>query len=90
MAVASWFHRIMGTLLARVRKYKFLVAPSVYISAATLLLSWVAVYKIGLGLVVSSLALSLSGWIIVVAHLLSLMILLVHTRNGIRVAYQMT
>ena len=33
-----------------------------------LLLSWVAVYQIGLGLVVSSLALSLSGWIIVVAQ----------------------
>ena len=47
------------------------MAPSVYISAATLLLhlvlSWVAVYQIGLGLVISSLALSLSGWIIVVA-----------------------
>ena len=45
------------------------MAPSVYISAATLLLhlllSWVAVYQMGLGLVVSSLALSLSGWIIV-------------------------
>ncbi|RVX08372.1 Protein detoxification 40 [Vitis vinifera] len=49
-----------------------IVAPSAYISAATLLLhlllSWVAVYKIGLGLVGSSLVLSLSWWIIVVAQ----------------------
>ena len=48
------------------------MAPSVYISAATLLLhlllSWVAVYQIELGMVISSLALSLSGWIIVVAQ----------------------
>ncbi|RWW29582.1 hypothetical protein GW17_00005897 [Ensete ventricosum] len=49
-----------------------IVAPSAYISAATLavhlLLSWVAVYKIGLGLVGASLVLSLSWWIIVAAQ----------------------
>ncbi|THU45149.1 hypothetical protein C4D60_Mb02t14820 [Musa balbisiana] len=49
-----------------------IVAPSAYISAATLavhlLLSWVAVYKIGLGLIGASLVLSLSWWIIVAAQ----------------------
>ncbi|KAK3012031.1 hypothetical protein RJ639_011362 [Escallonia herrerae] len=49
-----------------------IVAPSAYISAATLVvhlvLSWVAVYKIGLGLIGASLVLSLSWWIIVVAQ----------------------
>ncbi|KAJ8478165.1 hypothetical protein OPV22_021892 [Ensete ventricosum] len=49
-----------------------IVAPSAYISAATLvlhlLLSWVVVYKIGLGLLGASLALSLSWWIIVGAQ----------------------
>lgn len=49
-----------------------IVAPSAYISAATLavhlLLSWVAVYKIGLGLIGASLVLSLSWWIIVGAQ----------------------
>ncbi|KAE8075713.1 hypothetical protein FH972_014406 [Carpinus fangiana] len=49
-----------------------IVAPSAYISAATLaihlLLSWVAVYKIGLGLLGASLVLSFSWWIIVVAQ----------------------
>ncbi|CAL9205024.1 protein DETOXIFICATION 40-like [Musa acuminata AAA Group] len=49
-----------------------IVAPSAYISAATLavhlLLSWVAVYKIGLGLLGASLVLSLSWWIIVAAQ----------------------
>ncbi|KAI8567397.1 hypothetical protein RHMOL_Rhmol02G0118700 [Rhododendron molle] len=45
-----------------------IVAPSVYISASTLVLhlvlSWVVVYKIGLGLLGASLVLSLSWWII--------------------------
>ncbi|KAJ4977955.1 hypothetical protein NE237_008735 [Protea cynaroides] len=49
-----------------------IVAPSAYISTATLLvhllLSWVVVYRIGLGLLGASLLLSLSWWIIVVAQ----------------------
>lgn len=49
-----------------------IVAPSAYISAATLLihllLSWLAVYKIGLGLLGASLVLSLSWWIVVIAQ----------------------
>ncbi|KAK9081516.1 hypothetical protein Syun_030840 [Stephania yunnanensis] len=49
-----------------------IVAPSAYISTATLLLhlllSWVAVYKIGLGLLGASLVLSLSWWIIVIGQ----------------------
>lgn len=49
-----------------------IVAPSAYISTATLLihlfLSWVVVYKIGLGLLGASLVLSLSWWIIVAAQ----------------------
>ncbi|KAA8524667.1 hypothetical protein F0562_011090 [Nyssa sinensis] len=49
-----------------------IVAPSAYISTATLVvhlvLSWVAVYKIGLGLLGASLVLSLSWWIVVVAQ----------------------
>ncbi|XP_057457862.1 protein DETOXIFICATION 40-like [Lotus japonicus] len=49
-----------------------IVAPSAYISAATLvlhlLLSWVAVYEVGLGLLGASLVLSLSWWIIVIAQ----------------------
>lgn len=49
-----------------------IVAPSAYISTATLvlhlILSWVAIYKIGLGLLGASLVLSLSWWIIVVAQ----------------------
>lgn len=49
-----------------------IVAPSAYISAATvgvhLLLSWLAVYKLGLGLFGASLVLSVSWWIIVVAQ----------------------
>ena len=49
-----------------------IVAPSAYISAATLvvhlLISWLAVYKLGFGLIGASLALSLSWWIIVVAQ----------------------
>lgn len=46
-----------------------IVYPSAYISAATLvlhlLLSWLAVYKLGLGLFGASLVLSISWWIIV-------------------------
>ena len=49
-----------------------IVGPSAFISAATLVvhlgLSWVAVYKIGLGLIGASLVLSLSWWIIVGAQ----------------------
>jgi MATE family multidrug resistance protein len=49
-----------------------IVLPSAYISAATLvvhlILSWVVVFKIGLGLLVASLVLSFSWWIIVVAQ----------------------
>ncbi|XP_043693722.1 protein DETOXIFICATION 40-like [Telopea speciosissima] len=49
-----------------------IVAPSAYISLVTLvlhmLLSWVAVYKIGLGLFGASLLLSLSWWVLVVAQ----------------------
>ncbi|XP_075079490.1 protein DETOXIFICATION 40-like isoform X2 [Nicotiana tabacum] len=49
-----------------------IVLPSAYISAATLVLhlviSWVAVFKIGLGLLGASLVLSLSWWIIVIAQ----------------------
>ncbi|KAF9669525.1 hypothetical protein SADUNF_Sadunf14G0116600 [Salix dunnii] len=49
-----------------------IMAPSAYISAITLvihiLLSWVAVYKTGLGLLGASLVLSLSWWIIVAAQ----------------------
>ncbi|KAM3336060.1 hypothetical protein ACQJBY_030189 [Aegilops geniculata] len=49
-----------------------IVLPSAYISTATLvlhlLLSWVVVYKVGLGLLGASLVLSLSWWIIVVAQ----------------------
>ncbi|XP_059661885.1 protein DETOXIFICATION 40-like [Cornus florida] len=51
-----------------------IVAPSAYISAATiavhLLLSWLAIYKFGLGLLGASLVLSLSWWIIVVGQVL--------------------
>ncbi|KAK7312715.1 hypothetical protein VNO77_36800 [Canavalia gladiata] len=49
-----------------------IVAPSAYISAATLVihlvLSWVVVYKVGLGLLGASLVLSFSWWIIVIAQ----------------------
>ncbi|KAK6784973.1 hypothetical protein RDI58_018428 [Solanum bulbocastanum] len=49
-----------------------IVAPSAYISAATLVLhlviSWVAAYKIGLGLLGVSLVLSLSWWMIVIGQ----------------------
>ncbi|CAN6298704.1 unnamed protein product [Urochloa humidicola] len=49
-----------------------IVAPSAYISTATLALhlalSWVAVYKLGLGLLGASLTLSASWWVIVVGQ----------------------
>lgn len=49
-----------------------IVAPSAYISSATLavhlLLSWLFVYKFGLGLLGASLVLSLSWWIVVIAQ----------------------
>ncbi|KAJ8761780.1 hypothetical protein K2173_004591 [Erythroxylum novogranatense] len=49
-----------------------IVIPSAIISAITLgvhlLLSWVAVYKLGMGLLGTSLVLSLSWWIIIVAQ----------------------
>ncbi|CAL5072468.1 unnamed protein product [Urochloa decumbens] len=49
-----------------------IVAPSAYISTATLALhlalSWVAVYRLGLGLLGASLVLSLSWWVIVAAQ----------------------
>ncbi|CAH2047953.1 unnamed protein product, partial [Thlaspi arvense] len=50
-----------------------IVTPSAYISAATLVihlvLSWVAVYRLGFGLLALSLIHSLSWWIIVVAQI---------------------
>ena len=49
-----------------------IVAPSAYISTAALaghlVLSWLAVYRMGLGLLGASLILSLSWWVIVVAQ----------------------
>ncbi|KAK1420041.1 hypothetical protein QVD17_21336 [Tagetes erecta] len=49
-----------------------IVAPSAYISAGTLvvhlIISWMMVYKLGLGLFGASLSLSLSWWIIVVGQ----------------------
>lgn len=55
-----------------------IVAPSAIISAATLsvhlLLSWVAVYKLGMGLIGASLVLSLSWWIIVGAQFVYILI----------------
>ncbi|XP_024638064.1 protein DETOXIFICATION 40 isoform X2 [Medicago truncatula] len=49
-----------------------IVAPSAYISAATLVihlvLSYVVIYQIGLGLLGASLVLSISWWIIVIAQ----------------------
>lgn len=49
-----------------------IVTPSAYISAATLvlhlLLSWLAVYKLGLGLLGASLVLSFSWWLIVIGQ----------------------
>nr|GMC77109.1 protein DETOXIFICATION 40-like [Ipomoea batatas]GME12825.1 protein DETOXIFICATION 40-like [Ipomoea batatas]GME14468.1 protein DETOXIFICATION 40-like [Ipomoea batatas] len=49
-----------------------IVTPSAYISAATLvfhlILSWLAVYKLGLGLLGASLVLSFSWWVIVIGQ----------------------
>lgn len=49
-----------------------IVAPSAFISAATVvlhvILSWLAIYKLGLGLLGASLVLSLSWWIIVIGQ----------------------
>jgi MATE family multidrug resistance protein len=49
-----------------------IMAPSAYISAGTLavhlVLSYLVVYKLGLGLLGASLTLSISWWIIVIAH----------------------
>lgn len=49
-----------------------IVAPSAFISAATallhLLLSWLVIYKLGLGLLGASLVLSISWWIVVTAQ----------------------
>ncbi|KAK8946748.1 Protein TRANSPARENT TESTA 12 [Platanthera zijinensis] len=49
-----------------------IVAPSAYISTAVvvlhLLLSWIAVYRLGMGLLGASLVLSFSWWIVVVAQ----------------------
>lgn len=49
-----------------------IIAPSAYISAAVavvhILFSWLAIYKLGWGLLGASLVLSLSWWIIVVAQ----------------------
>ncbi|CAN4094185.1 unnamed protein product [Withania somnifera] len=62
--------------------FKFLqaqsiVAPSAYISAATLvlhlILSWIVIYEIRLGLLGASLVLSLSWWIIVIAQFVYIM-----------------
>ncbi|XP_020205862.1 protein DETOXIFICATION 40 [Cajanus cajan] len=67
------------------------VAPSTYISVVTLLLhfvlSWVVVYKLGFGLIGSSLTLSLSWWIIVVAQILYILNApkFKHTWNGFSV-----
>ncbi|XP_057857428.1 protein DETOXIFICATION 41 [Cryptomeria japonica] len=51
-----------------------IVSPLAYISIATfllhVLLSWLAVYKLGLGLLGASLSLSLSWWILTIATLL--------------------
>ncbi|KAF5729045.1 protein TRANSPARENT TESTA 12-like [Tripterygium wilfordii] len=51
-----------------------IVNPSAYVSAFTLLLnlltSWVAVYKLGMGLFGASLMLSISWWVMVVAQFL--------------------
>ncbi|CAN4094184.1 unnamed protein product [Withania somnifera] len=54
-----------------------IVAPSAYISAATLvlhlILSWIVIYEIRLGLLGASLVLSLSWWIIVIAQFVYIM-----------------
>ncbi|XWS19422.1 hypothetical protein CRYUN_Cryun31cG0014500 [Craigia yunnanensis] len=80
-AAAVFIHGLIPQIFAYAVNFpiqKFLqsqsiVTPSAYISAATLgvhlLVSWLAVYQLGLGLIGASLALSLSWWIIVVAQI---------------------
>ncbi|XP_030533433.1 protein DETOXIFICATION 40-like isoform X2 [Rhodamnia argentea] len=55
-----------------------IVNPSAYISAATfavhLLLSWIVIYKLGLGLLGASLMLSFSWWVIVVAQFVYILV----------------
>ncbi|KAK4759258.1 hypothetical protein SAY87_022389 [Trapa incisa] len=55
-----------------------IVAPSAYISAATIVvhvpLSWVVIYKLGWGLLGASLMLSFSWWIIVVAQFMYILV----------------
>ncbi|XP_010276072.1 PREDICTED: protein DETOXIFICATION 40 [Nelumbo nucifera] len=55
-----------------------IVTPSAYISTATLVvhlfLSWIVVFKVGLGLLGASLVLSLSWWIIVAAQFLYIVV----------------
>lgn len=79
-ASAIFVYGLIPQLLAYAANFpiqKFLqaqsiVAPGAYISAVTtvihLLLSWLAVYKFGMGLLGASLVLSLSWWIVVVAQ----------------------
>ncbi|CAM8882665.1 unnamed protein product [Rhodiola kirilowii] len=54
-----------------------IVAPSAYISIATfflhLVLSWLAIFKLGLGLLGASLVLSLSWWIVVIGQMVYIM-----------------
>lgn len=55
-----------------------IVAPSSYISAATLvvhlLLSWIVIYKLGWGLLGAALMLSFSWWIIVIAQFVYILV----------------
>lgn len=55
-----------------------IVFPSAYVAAATLcvhlLLSWLVMYKLGMGLLGASLILSLSWWIIVVAQFVYILV----------------
>ncbi|KAL3742148.1 hypothetical protein ACJRO7_017607 [Eucalyptus globulus] len=55
-----------------------IVFPSAYISAATfamhLLLSWIVIYKLGVGLLGASLMLSFSWWVIVVAQFVYILV----------------
>ncbi|KAJ4953519.1 hypothetical protein NE237_030351 [Protea cynaroides] len=59
-------------LIQKFPQAQSIVAPSAYISTATLILhlflTWLAIYKLGLGLIGASLVLSLSWWIVVVAQ----------------------
>ncbi|KAG5545548.1 hypothetical protein RHGRI_017899 [Rhododendron griersonianum] len=55
-----------------------IINPSAYISAATLVmhlvLSWVVIFKLGLGLLGASLMLSFSWWVIVISQVLYIML----------------